>query len=390
MLSITVLICTYRRAHDLQRCLVALDEQTRRPDDIIVVARQEDHETHAVLAAFHDNPLVRVIRVSTPGLVAARNAGLDGLRTDLVAMIDDDTVPYPYWLQRVEHHFLANERLGGLGGRDRCVNDPDCDHARRAPVGKLQFFGRFIGNHNAGFGVPREVDSLKGVSMSYRRTAISGLRFDWRLRGKGTQPYEDLAFSLAVQRAGWQLIYDPEVLVDHYESPREEPRHYAAMLPISDAEAYGDVTYNFVLATHDSLSFVRRAIYILWQISIGTRVSPGFLQAIRFTKTLGRSSWQRFWITQKALASAHLDLYRKCYATASAEEAQPGPAPNLGRVGAFEEGFSGQDRARDHQEHVMPGSASNLVPAAAQGQRVRPWELRRETPISGTHPRNSK
>jgi glycosyltransferase involved in cell wall biosynthesis len=330
MLSISVMICTYHRARDLQRCLAALDEQTRRPDDIIVVARQDDHETHGVLATFGGNSLIRVVSVSVPGLVAARNAGLDALRTDLVAMIDDDTVPSPCWLKRVEHHFLANERLGGLGGRDRCVNNLDCDNPRRATVGRLQFCGRLIGNHHAGFGAPREVDSLKGVSMSYRGAAIAGLRFDTRLRGQGTQPYEDLAFSLAVQRAGWQLIYDPEVLMDHYESPREEPRHYAAMLPISDARAYGDITYNFVLATHDSLSYVRRATYVIWQISVGTRVSPGFVQAVRFTRPLGRSSWQRFWITQKAMVSAYLDLHRKSFVTAKAVEARSSLAPDLG------------------------------------------------------------
>jgi glycosyltransferase involved in cell wall biosynthesis len=316
MLSITVLICTYRRAHDLQRCLAALDEQTRRPNEIIVVARPEDHEAHTVLAAFAGNPLVRIVSVSEPGLVAARNVGLDALRTDLVAMIDDDTTPHPCWLGRIERHFHANERLGGLGGRDRYVN-PDRDHVRIATVGKLQFCGRLVANAWAGFGAPREVDLLPGANMSYRSTAIAGLRFDRRLRGKGCQVHEDLAFSVAVRHAGWQLIYDPEVLVDHYQGPREEPRHYAAMLPVSDAQAYGDVTYNFVVATHDSFSYFRRAMYVLWQFFVGTRISPGLVQAVRFTSTLGRSSWQRFWITQKAMASAYLDLHRTCYESRS-------------------------------------------------------------------------
>jgi glycosyltransferase involved in cell wall biosynthesis len=310
MLSISVLICTYRRAHDLQRCLVALDEQTRRPDDIIVVVRQEDHETQTALAAFKCNSPLRVLLVSTPGTVAARNMGLDVLRTDLVAMIDDDTAPHPCWLERIESHFATNRRLGGLGGRDRCINNPDSDRARKANVGKLHFCGRTVGNHHAGFGAPREVDLLKGANMSYRSTAVAGLRFDRRLRGRGAQPYEDFAFSLAVQHAGWQLIYDPEVLVDHYESAREEPRHYAAMLPISDPQAFGDVTYNFVVAINDRFSNFRRTVYVLWQLFVGTRVSPGLLQAVRFTRTLGRSSWQRFWITQKAMISAHLDLHR--------------------------------------------------------------------------------
>jgi glycosyltransferase involved in cell wall biosynthesis len=310
MLTISVLICTWQRAFDLRRCLVALDKQTRLADEIILVARQDDHETLDMLAEFKGNSIVRVLRVSAPGTVIARNAGLDELRTDLVAMIDDDTAPHPCWLQRIERHFLANERLGGLGGRDRCVNDLDCDRARMTTVGRLQFCGRPIGNHHAGFGAAREVDLLKGANMSFRSKAIAGLRFDSRLRGEGAQPHEDLAFSMAVRHAGWQLIYDPEVLVDHFEGPREEPRHYAAMLPITDGQAYSDVTYNYVIAIHDKLSYFRRATYVLWQLLVGTPVSPGVVQAVRFTPTLGRSSWQRFWITQKAVASAYLDLWK--------------------------------------------------------------------------------
>jgi glycosyltransferase involved in cell wall biosynthesis len=310
MLTTSVLICTYHRVHDLQRCLAALEEQTRRPDEIIVVARQDDLKTHAMLATFQSKSSLRVLLVSALGTVAARNLGLDALRTDLVSMIDDDTAPHPCWLDRIERHFLVNERLGGLGGRDRCVNSPDCDQVRMATVGRLQFCGRPVGNHAAGFGAPREVHILKGANMSYRSAAIANLRFDWRLRGKGAQPHEDLAFSLAVQHAGWQLIYDPEIIVDHYEGPREEPRHYAAMLPIDDVQAYSDVTYNFVVAINDKLSYLRRSVYVLWQLFVGTRVSPGLVQAVRFTRTLGRSSWQRFWITQKAMASAYLDLWK--------------------------------------------------------------------------------
>jgi len=144
--------------------------------------------------------------------------------------------------------------------------------------------------------------------MSFRREAIAGLRFDTRLRGKGAQPNEDIAFCLAVRRRGWKLVYDPSVLVDHYEGPRDEPRHYAVMLPVTDARAFGDVTYNWVVAVYDEFSPLRHMVYILWQFLVGTRLRPGLVQAIRFTRSLRRESWRRFWITQKAMLEAYNDL----------------------------------------------------------------------------------
>ena len=56
--------------------------------------------------------------------------------------------------------------------------------------------------------------------MSFRRGAVEGIRFDERLRGTRAQQRADCAFCLVVKRAGWRLIYDPAVAVDHYPAPR--------------------------------------------------------------------------------------------------------------------------------------------------------------------------
>jgi GT2 family glycosyltransferase len=307
-MTTSILIATYRRPQDLQRCLGALEQQTRPPDHVFLIVREEDTETQTFLAGTTFALSLKVLRVQNPGLVAARNVGLAALGTDLVSMIDDDAAPHPDWLERIERYFLADHRLGALGGRDRLANKPDCDTVNRKAVGKILYFGNLVGNHQSGGGPARETDTLIGVNMSFRREAIAGLRFDSRLRGKGAQPNEDIAFCLAVRRRGWKLVYDPEVLVDHYEGPRDEPRHYAAMLPVTDSRAFGDVTYNWVVAIYEEFSPLRHLVYIIWQFMVGTRLRPGLVQAIRFTSSLRRESWLRFWITQKAMLEAYVDL----------------------------------------------------------------------------------
>ena len=47
---ITVLIPTYHRTRDLARCLEALEDQTRAPDEILLVVRDTDSETRDMLA----------------------------------------------------------------------------------------------------------------------------------------------------------------------------------------------------------------------------------------------------------------------------------------------------------------------------------------------------
>lgn len=289
----------------------ALEQQSRPPSEVIIVVRDDDDATREFLKNRAAGSFtVTALTVAQPGTVAARNAGLDVVSTDVVAMIDDDTAPLPDWLDRICAHFEHDETVGAVGGRDRPAGPKAVEPERRHQVGVLQVYGRYIGNHHCGIGPVRSVDLLKGANMSFRAAAVRQIRFDQRLRGKGAQPCEDLAFSLAVRAAGWKVLYDPEVVVDHYEGEREELRHYAEMLPVKDGEAFGELMYNWVVAIWDHFSVKRHLMHIAWQMLVGTRVRPGLVQAVRFTPALKAVSWQRFWYTQKALLTAYVHLSR--------------------------------------------------------------------------------
>lgn len=90
----------YRRPDDLKRRLKALSEQSRPPDDVIVVVRADDEATKDAVAAAADGRLpVRQVL-----LVAARNAALDHCPRDVFSFVDDDTVPHQAWLERTVPH----------------------------------------------------------------------------------------------------------------------------------------------------------------------------------------------------------------------------------------------------------------------------------------------
>src|SRR3954470_14209837 len=219
-LSVAVLIPTFRRPEELARCLAALAAQRRRPDRGLVAARAEDEPTQRAATAGPDALAVERVLVAAPGQVAALNAGLDALREDVVAITDDDCIPRPDWVERIERHFAADPRLGGLGGPDRLVQGGRPVVGARRHVGRVFWDGRFVGLHQLGIGPVRDVELLKGANMSYRREAIAALRFDARLRGTGTEQHNDWAFALAVGAAGWRVAFDPAVVVDHYEASR--------------------------------------------------------------------------------------------------------------------------------------------------------------------------
>jgi glycosyltransferase involved in cell wall biosynthesis len=284
-MKISVLVPTYRRSKDLERCLDALKKQSVPADEVLVVVRDTDKETHQFLGAFATGPLpLKIVDVIESGQVAALNAGLAVAIGEIISITDDDAAPHPDWLKRIEEHFLVDDRVGGVGGRDityisGVLHDASVHPGASNIVGKLEWFGRTIGNHHIGSGPPREVDILKGANMSYRRIAISDLYFDKNLRGLGAQVHNDLGFSLSVKQRGWKLIYDPMVQVDHYLGARFESTDRLDF----NHEHWLNSSFNETLIILDSLSSVQRCVYILWAVLIGSRSSFGLVQMLRFT-----------------------------------------------------------------------------------------------------------
>ena len=277
-MRISVLIPTFNRVDSLLRCFRALSNQSRMPDELILVVRDEDEQTRACASFWAEMLPIKVVLIQRPGHVQALNAGLPEATGEIVAITDDDTAPRSDWLARIESIFAANPKVGGVGGRDWYREGEEIVSGTRRTVGKILFFGRIVGNHHLGTNPAREVDILKGANMSFRRAAIEGMTFDERLRGGGAQVANDLAFSLAVRRRGWKLVYDHFVAVDHFSAPR----HTGANRGERSMQAAGAAAFNIYLAL---LAFApgpfRRSIACMWQVCVGTHYAPGLAHLLR-------------------------------------------------------------------------------------------------------------
>jgi GT2 family glycosyltransferase len=296
-MKLTVIVPTYRRPQDLVNCLEGLKKQVRLADEIIVTVRDIDTQTWTFLESFNSDTLpLNVITVTASGVIAALNLALEAASGEIIAITDDDAIPRPDWLARIETHFLSDERIGGVGGRDFVYRNNQLKQGSKKVVGQLQWFGRVIGNHNIGVGEAREVDVLKGVNMSFRRTAIGDKRFDTRLRGTGAQVHYEIEFCLGLKRAGWKLVYDPNIIVDHYQGQRfdEDQRNQFNEL------AMFNVVHNKTLAVLEYLSPIQRLIFMFWAILVGTRSERGLVQWLRFLPSEGKVAGQKLMVSIRA------------------------------------------------------------------------------------------
>lgn len=266
-MKITTIIPTYQRPQDLERCLEAFKKQLRPADQLLITIRDTDTKTTDFLQSYDIECLpLKVLIVNVPGVVAAMNCGLEASTGDIIAFTDDDAAPHVDWLQRIEAYFMNDEHLGGLGGRDwQYVGAKLKDAGERKIVGQMRWDGLVIGNHHLGVGEPQEVYVLKGVNMSFRRRAIADLRFDERMRGTGAQVHFELAFSLSLKRAGWKILFDPQVAVDHFPAQRfdEDLRESFSAIALTNQ------VHNETLALLEYLPPPRRILFMVVSILIG-------------------------------------------------------------------------------------------------------------------------
>jgi glycosyltransferase involved in cell wall biosynthesis len=202
-MEISVVIPTYNRMEDLERCLSALERQSipRKRFEVIVVDGGSSDATLDLLDSFRRKGRLDLsYHVERKrGAAAARNLGIKKARGGIIAFTDDDCVPSEGWLSELSGAFPQDGRCAGVGGivvplEDRLI--PRYLHVRRA--------GRGVG-----FGT--RAIHLATTNAMYRRSALLdvGCFNDRMIIG------EDIDLSQRILRKGYYLKSFDSGLVRH-------------------------------------------------------------------------------------------------------------------------------------------------------------------------------
>ena len=216
--SVTVIIPVRDRAAMLERCLAAAGN---RYPVVVVDDGSGDPEGIATIASRHGAVVRR--RAAGGGPAAARNTGLAGLATDLIAFLDSDCVPPPEWVDRLVPHFADPlvaavapriVQVGDLGteGRPASVPAAVASPAARyaAACGSLD-----LGVLPARVQPAGRVGYVPTAALVVRRAALNSVAaglppFDPALRYG-----EDVDLIWRLNETGWRIRYEPSVQVPH-------------------------------------------------------------------------------------------------------------------------------------------------------------------------------
>ena len=206
--TVSVLIPCYNAARHIGNVVAALQNQTRLPDEIIVV---DDHSTDESVQILRDLPVRLICHAENQGPAAARNTALHAATADIVIFIDSDAYPDPHMLQNLLESYAqpSSKPLAGVGGRGIESNIQNLFDRWRSLHARQDFGPR-----------PRDgVQYLFGLCMSYYREAILAVGgFDTSYPINAGEDF-DLGFRL--MRRGYLLRYTPEAVVYHQHSDDE-------------------------------------------------------------------------------------------------------------------------------------------------------------------------
>lgn len=189
-------------AAPLEACLQALLRQTRAPDETLVVLSGGGEMPPGA-------PGVKVL--SSPGrlgFAAAVNRGLGEIddATEAVALLNDDAIPAPEWLEGLMQALEEAPECGAvqgtvLDGEGRRVDGRGIAMDRFAlPVQRDH--GRILQEEESGGG---EILGVSGTAALYRREALDAVRLaDGKILDESFDSYhEDVDLALRLHRMGW-------------------------------------------------------------------------------------------------------------------------------------------------------------------------------------------
>ncbi len=175
-----------------------LESTWTRIEVIVLDDGSADGTSAAVEAAFHDNPRVTLMTFSNGGKAAALNRGLEVARGEIIVALDADTLFPPETIGRLARWFV-DPKIGAVAGNALVGN-------RLNLITRWQAL-EYVTAQNlerralAALGC---VTVVPGAVGAWRRSALETLG-----GYPGDTLAEDQDLTIAVQRAGWTVEFDP-------------------------------------------------------------------------------------------------------------------------------------------------------------------------------------
>ncbi|MGB3291840.1 MAG: hormogonium polysaccharide biosynthesis glycosyltransferase HpsE [Phormidesmis sp.] len=221
--SFSVVVCTYNGAERVGKVLEYLYAQKGTEKlswEIIVVDNNSSDQTKETVegyqSAWRGSVPLRYCFEPRQGLAFARQRAVEEARGELIGFLDDDNLPEPNWVAKAFSFAQTRPNIGAYGSYivGEFETEPPLNFERIASLLALTNRG-----DKALFYYPGKKVLPPGAGLVVRKQAwLENVPKSCFLQGRvaGHQlPGEDLEALLYIQRAGWEIWYNPEMTLLH-------------------------------------------------------------------------------------------------------------------------------------------------------------------------------
>ncbi len=211
---LSIVICTYNRDQHIKRALESLISQDYDKNDyeIIVVDNNSTDQTPEIIAAFkqaHPGYQITIAKEPRQGLSYARNKGIELARGEYISYIDDDGIARYDYVSQIKKYTGQYPGEMAFGGKVLPRYETG-----KTPAWMTRYIERIISIVDLG----DEVKILKktypvGCNMIFKKALfdqIGGFNTALKLRS------DDKYIFLKVREAGLNVLYLPQVVVEHF------------------------------------------------------------------------------------------------------------------------------------------------------------------------------
>jgi GT2 family glycosyltransferase len=207
-MKVSLIVPTFGREQLLVQTLACALRQDLTDHEVIVVDQTARHEpeTEEFLRRHADR--IRILRLETPSVTKARNAGIRSASGDIMVFVDDDTTFEPAFLSR--HLDAHREGSDVVAGR---ILEENCRVASKPTW--ISDALRYSGGDTCT--TPGRTNTITGCNFSISRKTVETIGyFDERFQGVSTR--EDSDYGLRAHRAGLTIRFAPDACLFHHRS----------------------------------------------------------------------------------------------------------------------------------------------------------------------------
>ena len=212
MEDITVIVVNWNGKRHIEKCIRGLVQQTLEDFSIILVDNgSKDGSLELISKKYPDIKTIALNR--NVGFAAANNIALKNIKSEYVALLNNDAFPHPQWLEKLKDAIKENPEAGSVASKMLLYSNNELidragDSYTIAGAGQLRGRGASSGNYHS-----REFVFGACAGAALYKTAlfqdIGGFDEDFFIL------YEDVDLSFRSQLAGYRCIYNPEAIVYH-------------------------------------------------------------------------------------------------------------------------------------------------------------------------------